>query len=144
MPRDRGQRDRGQQSETGVRASLVIAKPRRFRYYAGMSRPLRIEFAGALYHVMSRGNERTDIVRHFQRSSKASRSILEPMRKTGNVGVATMMRAGPWQLIWLAENSDIRPRKPPPHLGIGAMEVSGMQSCASKKAMIVCCAISAN
>ena len=28
-----------------------------------MSRPLRIEFAGALYHVMSRGNERSDIVR---------------------------------------------------------------------------------
>lgn len=27
-----------------------------------MSRSLRIEFAGALYHVMSRGNERTDIV----------------------------------------------------------------------------------
>ncbi len=28
-----------------------------------MSRPLRIEFSGALYHVMSRGNERGDIVR---------------------------------------------------------------------------------
>jgi hypothetical protein len=28
-----------------------------------MSRPLRIEFAGALYHVMSHGNERADIVR---------------------------------------------------------------------------------
>jgi len=28
-----------------------------------MSRPLRIEFADALYHVMSRGHERADIVR---------------------------------------------------------------------------------
>jgi len=28
-----------------------------------MARPLRIEFPGALYHVMSRGNERQDIVR---------------------------------------------------------------------------------
>jgi len=28
-----------------------------------MARPLRIEFAGALYHVISRGNERRDIVR---------------------------------------------------------------------------------
>lgn len=28
-----------------------------------MARPLRIQFAGALYHVMSRGNERRDIVR---------------------------------------------------------------------------------
>lgn len=28
-----------------------------------MAKPLRIEFAGALYHVMSRGNERTPIVR---------------------------------------------------------------------------------
>lgn len=32
-------------------------------YYAGMARPLRIEFPGALYHVMSRGNERKPIVR---------------------------------------------------------------------------------
>ena len=29
-----------------------------------MARPLRIEFAGALYHVMSRGNERRPIVRN--------------------------------------------------------------------------------
>ena len=28
-----------------------------------MARPLRIEFPGALYHVMSRGNERQPIVR---------------------------------------------------------------------------------
>ncbi len=28
-----------------------------------MTRPLRIEFAGALYHVISRGNERKPIVR---------------------------------------------------------------------------------
>ena len=28
-----------------------------------MARPLRIQFAGALYHVMSRGNERKPIVR---------------------------------------------------------------------------------
>ncbi len=28
-----------------------------------MARPLRIEMAGALYHVMSRGNERRAIVR---------------------------------------------------------------------------------
>ncbi len=28
-----------------------------------MARPLRIEFPGALYHVMSRGNERRRIVR---------------------------------------------------------------------------------
>ncbi|MDM8007704.1 MAG: hypothetical protein QUV05_16310, partial [Phycisphaerae bacterium] len=28
-----------------------------------MARPLRIEFSGALYHVMSRGNDRRAIVR---------------------------------------------------------------------------------
>ena len=28
-----------------------------------MARPLRIQFAGALYHVMSRGNEKQPIVR---------------------------------------------------------------------------------
>ena len=28
-----------------------------------MARPLRIEFPGALYHVISRGNERREIVR---------------------------------------------------------------------------------
>jgi len=28
-----------------------------------MARPLRLQFAGALYHVMSRGNERRPIVR---------------------------------------------------------------------------------
>ena len=28
-----------------------------------MARPLRIEFPGAIYHVMSRGNERRDVVR---------------------------------------------------------------------------------
>ena len=28
-----------------------------------MARPLRIQFPGALYHVMSRGNERRPIVR---------------------------------------------------------------------------------
>ncbi len=29
-----------------------------------MARPLRVEFAGALYHVMSRGSERKWIVRN--------------------------------------------------------------------------------
>jgi len=31
--------------------------------YADMARPLRVEFAGAAYHVMARGNERKDIFR---------------------------------------------------------------------------------
>ena len=31
-----------------------------------MSRPLRLEFAGALYHVTSRGNERKAIFRDEQ------------------------------------------------------------------------------
>ncbi len=35
-----------------------------------MARPLRLEFAGTLYHVLARGNERTVIVR-----DDASRSI---------------------------------------------------------------------
>ena len=39
---------------------------RQFRYWAifqggNMSRPLRVEFAGALYHVTSRGNARQPI-----------------------------------------------------------------------------------
>ena len=29
-----------------------------------MARPLRIEFAGALYHITSRGDGREDIYRH--------------------------------------------------------------------------------
>jgi len=35
-----------------------------------MARPLRIEFAGAIYHVMSRGNVRQDIVRDGQDRAK--------------------------------------------------------------------------
>ena len=32
-----------------------------------MARPLRIEFDGALYHVMSRGNERQRIIQRVAR-----------------------------------------------------------------------------
>lgn len=32
-------------------------------YFGVMARPLRLEFAGALYHVTSRGDGREDIVR---------------------------------------------------------------------------------
>ena len=41
----------------------MIDAERRVCYVGGMARPLRIQFAGALYHVMSRGNERRPIVR---------------------------------------------------------------------------------
>jgi hypothetical protein len=38
-----------------------------------MARPLRIEFAGAVYHVTSRGNARQDIVRDdLDRKKRAS------------------------------------------------------------------------
>lgn len=35
--------------------------PHSLSYFCFMSRPLRIEFAGALYHVMARGNAREAI-----------------------------------------------------------------------------------
>jgi len=35
----------------------------RFGILTGMARPLRIQFPGAVYHVISRGNERKPIVR---------------------------------------------------------------------------------
>ena len=38
-----------------------------------MSRPLRIEFSGALYHVMSCGNERRDIVDWLRRTVETYR-----------------------------------------------------------------------
>ena len=43
-----------------------------------MARPLRIEFPGALYHVMSRGNERRAIVRDDRDREKR----LEWLRRT--------------------------------------------------------------
>jgi hypothetical protein len=33
----------------------------RFGFLSGMARPLRIQFPGAVYHVISRGNERKPI-----------------------------------------------------------------------------------
>ncbi len=35
-----------------------------------MSRPLRITFAGAFYHITSRGNERKDIFKSIRSSSR--------------------------------------------------------------------------
>jgi REP element-mobilizing transposase RayT len=43
----------------GVRSFIVARAP--MRYPFAMARPLRIEFAGALYHVTSRGNRREPI-----------------------------------------------------------------------------------
>jgi hypothetical protein len=53
----------------------------------GVSRPLRIEFAGALYHVTARGNERKAIVRDdYDREQWSGRS---PMS-------VTALRGGAW------------------------------------------------
>ena len=43
--------------ESGVRSCLLLS----LAYCEPMARPLRLEFAGALYHVTSRGDRREDI-----------------------------------------------------------------------------------
>lgn len=81
-----------------------------------MARPLRIESAGALYHVMSRGNERKALVRddadRRKRLDWLRRSITpcrpwprtsDTSRRPGRVGVAaTMSRTpcSPYQMVF--------------------------------------------
>ncbi len=48
-----------------------------------MSRPLRLEFAGALYHITSRGNRREDIFEDDE-DRKAFLSILEKVCEAFN------------------------------------------------------------
>jgi putative transposase len=54
---------RGQVLRCNIVTELGITRARFLGRVMSMSRPLRIEFAGALYHVTARGNERKPIVR---------------------------------------------------------------------------------
>jgi putative transposase len=53
-----------------------------------MSRPLRIEFPGAIYHVTSRGDRREPIyqddVHHKLNSSSSARSFNEKAKQTND------------------------------------------------------------
>jgi hypothetical protein len=48
-----------------------------------MSRPLRLEFAGALYHVTARGNAREDVFRDDAERLRAWPLSSAPARRTG-------------------------------------------------------------
>jgi REP element-mobilizing transposase RayT len=81
-----------------------------------MSRPLRIEFAGALYHVMSRGNERANIVRDDRDRQKR----LDWLRRT--------VETYGWRLHWfvLMTNHDhLFVETPEPNLSAGMQYFNG-------------------
>ena len=44
-----------------IMGSTGLAFCYNLKYHGSMSRPIRIEFAGALYHVTSRGGRKEDI-----------------------------------------------------------------------------------
>src|ERR1039458_7087460 len=48
-----------------------------------MARPLRIEFAGALYHVMARGNQRQVVFRDDRDHARFLETLGEACQKTG-------------------------------------------------------------
>ena len=51
-------------------------------WYSGMARPLRIELAGGLYHVMSRGNERLRLFATMPTGSGGSTGSSVPCKPT--------------------------------------------------------------
>ena len=54
-----------------------------------MPRPLRIEYEGARYHVMSRGDRREDIVSDDKDRHQFLRALGEACQKTGWLGAPT-------------------------------------------------------
>ena len=72
-----------------------------------MARPLRIEFPGALYHVMSRGNERRRIVRDDADRQKwiewLRRTVKTCGRRERRQPRGTLHGHGPAQLIRTAQ-----------------------------------------
>ena len=50
-----------------------------------MARPLRLEFAGAVWHITSRGNERKDIFRDDEDRSLFLRLLARMARRFGSV-----------------------------------------------------------
>ena len=81
-----------------------------------MARPLRIEFAGALYHVMSRGNERRPIVKDDQDRSRR----LDWLRRT--------VETYGWHLhaFVLMDNHDhLYVETPQPNLSAGMQHLNG-------------------
>jgi hypothetical protein len=69
-----------------------------------MARPLRIEFAGALYHLTSRGNEQRPIYRSDR--DRMAFSSRRPSRSTVWMvahGMGTDAELLPSRLIWTSE-----------------------------------------
>ena len=50
---------------------------------AGMARPIRVEFPGAVYHVMARGNERREVFRDDQDRTRFLETLAETVRQFG-------------------------------------------------------------
>jgi hypothetical protein len=48
-----------------------------------MSRKLRIEYPGAMYHVMNRGDQREDIFKDDEDRQRLLRTLTEACEKTG-------------------------------------------------------------
>ena len=53
------------------------------RYHADMPRPVRVEFAGAVYHVMARGNERREIFRDETDRGRFLEAVEESVEQFG-------------------------------------------------------------
>src|SRR2546425_662374 len=50
---------------------------------AAMARPIRVEFAGAVYHIMARGNERRDVFRNDQDRRRVLGTLAEAVERFG-------------------------------------------------------------
>jgi REP element-mobilizing transposase RayT len=48
-----------------------------------MARPIRVEFPGAVYHVMARGNERREVFRDDQDRKRFLETLAETVRQFG-------------------------------------------------------------
>src|SRR5213082_635326 len=49
----------------------------------GMARPLRVQYPGAVYHVMARGNQGRDLFRDDQDRQRWLKALAEACQKTG-------------------------------------------------------------
>ena len=78
-----------------------------------MARPLRIEFAGALYHVTARGNARADIFL----DDEDRRAFVNNLGRVCERAVGWAKRSVPTRILTQAHRSyPIFPIHPPPNL----------------------------
>jgi len=62
---------------------LILTYRHRARTLEGMARKLRVEYPGAIYHVMIRGDQKESIFRDDQDRQRFIHTLAEACRKTG-------------------------------------------------------------